>query len=141
MKQEIKLINLVNLLTLIILYESPMHGYALMSELERKLGKKPSRGQIYSFLNELVEKDYLELTATGSRGKKIYKITPKGKRLVEYMLERFETLLYIALEKKVNACANCGCKIYEGGVIRKVNGKKLLFCCSHCASNYSGLQS
>ncbi len=128
--------NLTGLFILFILHEKPMHGYDLMKELEKRLGRKPSPGTLYPLLNELLEKGYLKVDGLGSRGKKIYGLTEKGERLLDHLIQRLESIIGIALQNKLNVCANCGCQIYSGGVEREIEGTRLIFCCVHCAANY-----
>ncbi|MEM3723531.1 MAG: helix-turn-helix transcriptional regulator, partial [Candidatus Hadarchaeales archaeon] len=48
--------NLTKFYTLALLAKGPKHGYELMEELEKKIGKKPSAGQIYPLLKKLENK-------------------------------------------------------------------------------------
>jgi len=133
---RIKVDNLTDFLILITLYKGSKHGYALMKEVGDMLGKRPSHGTIYRFLNELHKKGYLKISRKGARGMKVYTLTRKGRCMVEDLMGRMESLLLVVLERKVNACVNCGCEIYSGGVFYKIDKRKLLFCCEHCAANY-----
>lgn len=136
LEKEFPLTNLVKFYILLVLYGAPTHGYKIMKELESKIGKRPSPGEVYPFLCKLTEENYLKIVTTGGRGKKVYSLTDKGEKLVEHLVDRLGGLLEAVVEAKLTACANCGCKIYEGGVEREVEGKRLVFCCIHCASNY-----
>lgn len=133
---RIKVDNLTDLLILIALYKGSKHGYALMKEVGDMLGKKPGHGTVYGFLKELHKKGYLKVSRKGARGMKAYTLTRKGRHMVEDLMDRMESLLSVALERRVHACANCGCEIYSGGILYKINKRKLLFCCEHCAANY-----
>ncbi|MBS7641407.1 hypothetical protein KEJ12_07205 [Candidatus Bathyarchaeota archaeon] len=42
----------------------------------------------------------------------------------------------VAIEPSLEVCANCGCKVYEGGHREVINGKEMAFCCVHCAESY-----
>ena len=128
--------NLIGLFILFILHESPRHGYGLMKELEKKLGRKPSPGTLYPLLNDFLENGYLRVDSTGSRGKKIYTLTEKGEKLLNHLIQRLDSIISIALQHRLNVCANCGCQIYSGGVEKTIEGRRLVFCCVHCASNY-----
>ncbi len=115
-----------------------MHGYAIKKRLERTIGKPVSPAHIYPFLSKLAEEGYLEVVSKGRRGKKVYRLTSDGRRLVERIMERMSGIIDGIMGLKVMVCANCGCKIYEGGVEVVVGGKKLFFCCEHCARSYLG---
>lgn len=68
----------------------PMHGYALMKEIERLTDEewKPSPGSIYPALQELVQDGLVTCTPRGRR--KIYEITPLGKETLEVALRHAE---------------------------------------------------
>jgi DNA-binding PadR family transcriptional regulator len=76
-----------------IIEERPMHGYALMKEIERVTGDdwKPSPGSIYPALQELVANGLVIAHAEGR--KRIYEITPEGKRTCEFGLEHARRVL------------------------------------------------
>ena len=126
-----KIRSLVKFNTLLLLKRGPVHGYELMKELERELGKV-STSQVYPFLNELERKGYVKVEERGARDKKVYSLTNKGRELVKELLHRFEDLINIAVSDKLKTCEHCGCKIYEGGV--ELKGK--WFCCENCAKAY-----
>ncbi|PTD94364.1 hypothetical protein C9439_03465 [archaeon SCG-AAA382B04] len=128
--------NLTKFFTLDLLNQEPMHGYKIMKQLENLIGKEPSPGQIYPLLTELKEKSLIEVTEKGDRKKKIYKLTNKGENKHKRLVNRFNDIVSTILEPKLTECAHCGCKVYEGGYQTKVNDKKLVFCCKHCARHY-----
>ncbi|MBD3312064.1 hypothetical protein GF352_01255 [archaeon] len=75
-----------------ILSKSPKHGYQLVKDIEKKLGKKVSLGGIYTILNELEEKGLIrghEMVEFG-RFKKVYSVTPKGKEVLEKLENKFK---------------------------------------------------
>ncbi|ASJ16503.1 PadR family transcriptional regulator [Thermococcus chitonophagus] len=74
----------LRLLILHMLKEKPMHGYAIMSELESKYGiPEPSAGAIYPVLSELKRLKLIEVEGKGKREKKIYRITEEGLKFLE----------------------------------------------------------
>jgi DNA-binding PadR family transcriptional regulator len=75
----------LRLLLLKILSEKPLHGYALMKEVEELLGARPSPGSIYPLLREMLREGLVEVRVTGSRGRivKTYYITEKGRQYLE----------------------------------------------------------
>lgn len=70
--------------------KGPVHGYALMKEIERLTDEewKPSPGSIYPALQELVQDDLVTCTPRGRR--KIYEITPLGMETLEVALRYAE---------------------------------------------------
>jgi len=133
---EFKISDIIKLYILVTLSSSPIHGYKLMKELEKKLGKKPSAAQVYPFLIKLKKNGYLKIYKEEKRGKKVYELTQRGHSLVQHILSRVFTILNAALDTQLKVCINCGCKIYEGGYTIKENNKALVFCCVHCYKNY-----
>ncbi len=127
--------GLVRTLILLVLHKGPTHGYQIMDEIERLTGHRPSAGEIYPFLKRLVDEGYLQVMEECKR-RKVYELTEKGKELVEDTVERMASIVEAIVSSKLDVCANCGVKIYEGGVEMTINGKKLMFCCKHCAANF-----
>jgi DNA-binding PadR family transcriptional regulator len=70
--------------------KGPVHGYALMKEIERITDEewKPSPGSIYPALQELVQDDLVTCNQQGRR--KIYQITPLGVETLEVALQHAE---------------------------------------------------
>lgn len=134
--REVKITNLVKFYTILLLLEGPKHGYEIIKNVKEKLNKKMSPGEIYPFLKTLKKHNYVKTKKIGTRGKKVYYLTKKGKIFVKVMINRFGSLIDIAVEPKLTSCAHCGCKIYEGGYREKIKGKILTFCCHHCAKSY-----
>lgn len=132
----VKITNLVKLYILLLLSEKPKHGYEIIKEIERKIAKKVSPGEMYPFLKMLKKHGYIISEKIGPREKKVYRLTRSGKAFVKKILERFGSLIDIAIEPKLTVCAHCGCRVYKGGYKEKVKGKKLTFCCVHCANSY-----
>lgn len=136
--KEIKVTNMAKFYTLFLLHEKPHHGYEMIKEVENKLGKRVSPGQIYPFLSLLEKRGYLIIKETGERDKKIYSLTRRGKVFVRSMLERFGDIAQAIVEQSVKKCSHCGCEIYRGGFEKTVKGKKVTFCCVNCAKSSLG---
>lgn len=134
---EVKIINLIKFYVVLLLSEGPKHGYEIIKEIEEKLKKRASAGQIYPFLKKLEKHGYIKSKRMGKREKRVYHLTKEGKAFVKRILNRFGSLIDIAIEPKLTECAHCGCKVYEGGHREVVKGKKLTFCCEYCARSYS----
>jgi len=130
--------NLTKFYTLVLLDERPRHGYELMEELEKRLGKKPSPGQIYPLLKKLERSELIshKVVKLGNRTRKVYTLTGNGKKIASRVMDRFSDIVSVILEPKLTKCAHCGCKVYEGGHTEKIEGKILMFCCIHCARFY-----
>ncbi len=124
---------------LTILYEGPTHGYSILGKFRKRIGKKISPSLVYPFLNQLEENGLLSHTvrSTGEKERKIYQLTKEGKELCTRLFRRFADLVSIAIEPNLQVCANCGCKVYEGGHRETLHGKELSFCCVHCAQSYA----
>ncbi len=137
------LTNLTKFYTLLLLNEGPKHGYEIMAELEKKVGKKPSAGQIYPLLKSLRKKGLVtcKTAMIGDKKKKVYTLTKDGKKSCSTLVGRFSDIISIVLEPKLTKCAHCGCSVYEGGHKEKIGGKMLAFCCVHCAKSYKSVMS
>lgn len=134
--EEIKITNLAKFYSLMLLYESPKHGYDLIKIVGEKLGKKVSPGQVYPFLAKLEEHHFIKIKSEGERDKKVYVLTPKGQKFCKKMLHRFSDIIELAIEPNLSKCTHCGCEVYKGGYLEKINGKNLMFCCMHCAASF-----
>lgn len=123
---------------IMILYEGPIHGYKILVEFKKRLGKDVSPSLVYPFLQTLQEKGLVkyEVKLVGGKGRKTYKLTDEGRKLCVNLFKRFSNLISTAIEPSLDICANCGCKVFEGGHREAVNGRELAFCCKHCAASY-----
>jgi DNA-binding PadR family transcriptional regulator len=121
-----------------ILYECPCHGYDILSKFKERIGKEASPSLVYPFLRQLELKGLVrhELKPVGAKKKKVFELTDKGKELCESLFKRFSDLVSVAIEPSLEICANCGCKVYEGGHKEVIRGKEMAFCCVHCAGSY-----
>ena len=130
--------DMSRLIILSMLFGGPMHGYQILEELEARLGRRISPGLIYPFLRQLEERKLLrhKEVQIGRKTKKVYELTVNGKRFCMNIFKRVATMVSQAIEPTLNACAHCGCKVYQGGHIEEVEGRKMMFCCVHCAQTY-----
>lgn len=134
--EEMEIKNLTKLFTILLLSEKEQHGYELMKEIEIKLGRKSSPGQIYPFLKQLKEHYYIESRGRAERDKQVYHLTPEGRRFVARLYNNLSNLLDIAIKQKLKTCAQCNCEVYRGGYKEKINNRYLDFCCRNCAKCY-----
>lgn len=123
---------------LTILYEGPCHGYSILTKFKRRLRKEVSPSLVYPFLQQLEKKGLLKHSTEhiGEKERKVYELTEEGKKLCTRLFKRFAALVSTAIEPSLEICANCGCKVYEGGYTEIIDGKKTTFCCIHCAESY-----
>ena len=123
---------------LTLLYEGPVHGYKIISYFKSRVGKEISPSLVYPFLQKLEEKGLVNhsIKPVGKKDRKIFKLTKEGRDLCIGLFKRFAKLVSVTIEPSLNACANCGCKIFEGGHLEDINGEKTVFCCVHCANSY-----
>jgi len=123
---------------LTILYESPCHGYDIITRFKDRVGKEVSPSLVYPFLTNLEQKGLVKhiIKSVGAKDKKIFELTRKGRVLCESLFKRFSDLVAVAIEPSLEICASCGCKVYEGGHKETIKGKQMTFCCVHCAQSY-----
>lgn len=123
---------------LMILYEGPAHGYSILDQFKKRIGKEISPSLVYPFLQQLEEKGLVRHTIKpiGEKKKKVFELTQKGKELSTGLFKRFAGLVSIAIEPSLYVCAHCGCKVYEGGYREVIDGKETTFCCMHCAHSF-----
>jgi len=123
---------------LTVLYEGPQHGYSIISKFRKRIGKEISPSLVYPFLSQLQKKELVEysLKSVGEKKKKVFVLTEKGRELCRHLFKRFSALVTVAIEPSLEVCASCGCKVYEGGHRETIKGKRMNFCCIHCAQSY-----
>lgn len=123
---------------LMLLHEEPRHGYDLIDELGRRLGKKPSAGQVYPLLKRFQKLGYVsqETGHIGRKKKKVYRLTNRGKVFASSLLNRFSDILDVAVKQRTTKCAHCACEIYRGAHRQKIRSRILTFCCVSCAKSF-----
>ena len=69
-----------------------MHGYEIMKVLSETFKGLyfPSAGAVYPTLQALADRRYI--TCTLEDGKKVYSVTPEGRKFLEDKAERFERI-------------------------------------------------
>ncbi|NIR88043.1 PadR family transcriptional regulator [Candidatus Bathyarchaeota archaeon] len=123
---------------LTLLYEGPCHGYSIISKFKKRIGKEISPSLVYPFLQKLEQKGLVKhvIKHVGEKEKKVYELTEEGRKLCGRLFKRFAALVSVAIEPSLEICANCGCKVYEGGYKETIDGRETVFCCEHCANSY-----
>jgi len=130
----VKVDNLLKLHTLILLNNKERNGYALMKELSNKLDKKISASNVYPFLKELKENYLVSCKQLGRE--KIYNLTESGETFVNETLLKFNDIIQESLKRKLTKCTHCDCEVYNNKYNEIIKGKRLAFCCCHCADSY-----
>lgn len=93
-------------LIMLKLSEQPHTGYSLAKSIEQSTGRRPSWGSIYPLLVHLKER---ELTTMSSQGrKKVYSITPAGKRIAQGFKRDHDALIQKLMLSGKTVCAITG---------------------------------
>lgn len=132
--------DLVRCAVLMLLYEKPLHGYAIIEALGERLGRTISPAIVYPFLAQLLTAGYLaaDTENIGKRARTVYSMTPEGRMFSESIFKRLSQIVVTAIEPNILRCAHCGCKLYESGYTEKIDGTMITFCCIHCARAHKG---
>lgn len=92
---------------LVALSDGSHHGYGILKEIEKRRGSegKLATGPVYLALQRLEDRDLVrqagsEATDSGPR-RKLYEITPTGRRVAAAEAERLATVLGAALDRRV----------------------------------------
>jgi DNA-binding PadR family transcriptional regulator len=85
---------------LTILYEGPAYGYSILRKINNRIGKKISLDLIYSFMQQLEEKELISVKyeMAGNKEKKFYNLTDEGRAFCNQLFKRFASFFTIALE-------------------------------------------
>jgi len=99
-----KILN--SLILISIVSKGPLHGYALTTFIEERMGWKPSQTAVYNSLKSMEQENLVtsEEKIENGRVQKIYSITPKGqqvfdethKQMKENMMKSFSKFLSFA---------------------------------------------
>ena len=82
------------ILILTCLAHGPLHGYALIQEIERVSGLRVGPGTLYGLLNELSNDGLIEELPTEDR-RSPFRLTGAGRALLQTELDRAEQLIAI----------------------------------------------
>jgi len=83
--------SMLHHLVILKLAEAPQSGYGLCSSIEQSIGRRPSYGSIYPYLEKLSTEGMVTVKQQGR--KKIYALTTKGENLAKEMEEKREDIL------------------------------------------------
>ncbi len=135
---DLKVQNLTKLYTLVLLRsKDSVTGYYILKRLGSDLGKTSSPTYIYDFLKKLKEKGYIEeITTKKNERSKGYRLTSLGSEFTDRIFSRFDNLIDVAIQSRLEICSSCGVRLYKDYYTEMINGKKLNFCCKHYAKAY-----
>lgn len=88
--------------------DGPKHGYGIIKEMEARsvAGKRPAAGTIYIALRRLQAEGLIEerkdpRETSDGRGKRLYGLTPLGRRVSALEARRMHELVAISTKKKL----------------------------------------
>ncbi len=140
--KALKIQNLTKFYILVLLKsKSEVTGYYILKRLGEDLGKTSSPTYVYDFLKSLKAEGYIEdVPNPKSKRKKGYRVTPSGVKFIDRIFLRFDNLIDVAIQSKLEICSSCGVKLYENYYTETLHGKDMNFCCTHCAKAYHKTQ-
>ena len=135
---EIKIQSLTRFYILLLLKsKDTITGYQIIKRLEKDLGTTASPTSIYDFLKDLKSKKYIEdLERSKSERSKGFKLTSSGENFINRIFSRFNNLIEVAVQSKLEICSSCGVKLYDNYHTEAIHGEEKNFCCTHCAQAY-----
>jgi DNA-binding PadR family transcriptional regulator len=87
----------IRIAVMILLNKKPHHGYEMMKAVDERTAGfwKPTAGGIYPILQDLENSKYIngEWDNTTKRKRKVYAITPQGKKVLEHTLAKENRLV------------------------------------------------
>ncbi|MFH0836200.1 MAG: PadR family transcriptional regulator [Candidatus Micrarchaeota archaeon] len=102
-------LGLLQMQILWFLSKNPTHGYELTKQLNQVKQTKVTQSTMYPALAKLVELGLVESKTEGSRGKRIYRVSRKGKRALEKAMTDFCSC-FIGIFKDAH-CSKCGSRV------------------------------
>ncbi len=136
---EFKIQNLTKFYMLVLLKSNDtVTGYFILKRLAKDLGKTSSPTYVYDFLKSLKSQGYVEdaTTSKSSKRSKGYQLTSQGNEFIDRIFLRFNNLIEVAIESRLEICASCGVRLYDNYHSEKIGNKTMNFCCKHCAKAY-----
>jgi DNA-binding PadR family transcriptional regulator len=136
---EIKIQNLTKFYMLVLLKSNDaVTGYFIIKKLEKDLGKTISPTYVYDFLKSLKTQGYAKdvIKSKTSKRSKGYQLTSQGHEFIDRIFLRFNNLIEVAIQAKLEICASCGVKLYDNYHSERIGNKDLNFCCKHCAKAF-----
>ncbi len=135
---DLKVQNLTKLYSLVMLKsKEAVTGYYILNRLKKDLNKTASPTYVYDFLKSLKKEGYIEEIATEeSKRSKGFKLTTSGAAFTDRIFSRFDNLIEVAIQSKLEICTLCGVKLYGRFHSETIHGVEKNFCCEHCAKAY-----
>ena len=135
---DLKVQNLTKLYSLVMIKsKEAVTGYYILERLKKDLGKTASPTYVYDFLKKLKAEGYIEeIAKEKSKRSKGYALTPSGFAFIDRIFSRFDNLIEVAIQSKLEICFLCGVKLYGTFHTETINGEEKNFCCKHCAKAY-----
>ncbi len=137
-EHDLKVQNLTKLYALVMLkLKEAVTGYYILNRLKKDLNKTASPTYVYDFLKSLKKEGYIEEIATEeSKRSKGFKLTTSGAAFTDRIFSRFDNLIEVAIQSRLEICTLCGVKLYGKFHSETINGVEKNFCCEHCAKAY-----
>ena len=136
---DIKIQNLTKFYILVLLKSNDtVTGYFILKKLEKDLGKTSSPTYVYDFLKSLKVQGYANNVPNSKTSKrsKGYQLTAQGHEFIDRIFLRFNNLIEVAIQSRLEICASCGVSLYDNYHSEKIGNKILNFCCKHCAKAF-----
>jgi DNA-binding PadR family transcriptional regulator len=88
-----------------IVSKKPVHGYAILKELNAK-GKKITNGTLYPALQKLLSEGFVKVEKKGAREMKVYRLSAKGMKALNNAGREFCAMFSEIFSNFV--CKTCG---------------------------------
>lgn len=87
---------------LLALAEGPLHGYAIMRRVEEDSGIEMGPGTVYGSIQRLEDQGLVrEREDRGGERRRVYEMTPEGRRALDAETTRLERLAALARDRRV----------------------------------------
>lgn len=107
MLTDISKISMLELQVLWHLSTHNTHGYALMQDLSKHRTSPLTPGTLYPLLARFEKYDFIRVSETGDRDKKVYALTPTGQKILDKLAHEFtETFDGIYTKYHCSACTH-----------------------------------
>ena len=79
--------SFLDIIVLMLLRDSPQHGYRIIAKIHKQFGVLLSPGTLYPLLYGLEKEGWVEVTDVDR--KKVYSLTPKGAENLKFLSESY----------------------------------------------------
>ena len=87
---------------MIALAQGPLHGYAIMLDIEEMTGNRPGPGTLYGAIARLEERGWIEPLESDDR-RRPYRLTTKGRRVLRARVDTLHAVARLARARLANA--------------------------------------